>query len=133
MAKTLRQQNFGFAGPNKLGQQRIYYMAKTLRQQNLTFAGPRRARYANLADSGSQSEQRICFILPAHRASHITKLVTTLPCGWLMVHSSWTQTNCNRGAVAHLGTCHGPFHSMLFSILLWHPRNLYIDCCITVE
>ena len=47
---------------------------------NLLFAGPRRAipsgqDEGHLARSGSQSEHRIRFILPARGASHIIKII----------------------------------------------------------
>ena len=37
---------------------------------------PERARYLHLARSGSQSQRRICFILPAHGASHIIREIS---------------------------------------------------------
>ena len=39
---------------------------------------PERARYRHLARSGSQSQRRIWFILPAHGTSHIINVVNVL-------------------------------------------------------
>ena len=53
--------------PNMLGQYRIYYFAKKRTFYRGTNAGnPEQARWVHLACSGSQSEHRIHFILPAH-------------------------------------------------------------------
>ena len=63
--------------PNKLGQERVYYMTKGLHQDFGNKAGnPEQARWAHLARSGSQSEHRIRFILPARGASRILRLYT---------------------------------------------------------
>ena len=43
-----------------------------------TAGSPEWARWLHLARSGSQSQRAICFILPAHGASHI--IITTCKC-----------------------------------------------------
>ena len=40
-----------------------------------TTGSPEQARYLHFARSGNQSQHKICFILPAHRASHIIRIV----------------------------------------------------------
>ena len=63
-------------------------MAKRLHQlKNFAFAGlqsrkSRAGKISYLAHSGNQSEHRICFILPARRASHIL-IILLLIYGWL--------------------------------------------------
>ena len=58
--------------PKKLGQWQIFYVPKKQTFSCKTNAGnPEQARQAHLVHSGSQSEHRICFILPSRRFSHI--------------------------------------------------------------
>ena len=52
-------------------------MAKKRTFSDVTNAGnPERAKWVHLACSGSQSERRIRFILPARGLSHIKKSIT---------------------------------------------------------
>ena len=56
-------------------------MAKRLHQDCGNKAGNLKwARQAHLARSGSQSEYRICFILPARGASHIINVIIVQLC-----------------------------------------------------
>ena len=82
--------NIQSSWPNKLVQLRICYMTFGKFFLRDVAGSPARARWLHLARSSSQSQRRICFILPARGASHI--IIWVIDQGW--GQDGWILARC---------------------------------------